>query len=173
MSEDEQIWHVDENDMPIGSISRSESRRLGARYRMVRIMIESKDGKEILLQKRLDSKKSFPGCWDTSAGGNVDYGESYDTAAKRELLEEVGLENVSLRPAIKFYAEATDQNGDRLNRFTQLYIVRVDRDTIFTPQATEVERVEWISKDDLAAYIKASSITDGLKQVYERHYQDI
>lgn len=90
MPDQEQIWHVDEHDNPIGPIGRDDSRRTGARYRIVRVSVEDING-NVLLQKRVDTKKTYPGCWDTSAGGNISYGESYDDAAARELSEEVGI----------------------------------------------------------------------------------
>lgn len=169
----ELIWHVDKNDEPIGSIDRDESRKTGARYRIVRVMVESLDGSYVLLQKRLMTKKSFPGYWDTSAGGNIDYGESYEQAAKRELAEEIGLRDVTLIPVLKFYAEAVDQAGDKLNRFTQLYTVKVQTNTHFIAQPSEVERVEWVKKSKLENVLANGDITDGLKQVIERYYTSV
>jgi isopentenyldiphosphate isomerase len=168
---DELIWHVDENDKPIGSISRDESRRIGARYRMVRIMVESDDGSAILLQKRLKTKKTYPGCWDTSAGGNIAYKESYDQAARRELLEEIGLENTRLEEVLHFYSEMVDPDGNKMNRFTKVYRATAGKDFLFTPQPSEVESVEWINREELPALVAKGNITDGLLQVYERWYQ--
>ena len=55
------------------------------------------------MQKRVLSKDENPGLWDSSAAGHVDSGESYDNAAKRELLEELGL-STSLYPLLKLNA---------------------------------------------------------------------
>jgi len=90
MPDQEQIWHVDENDKPIGPVGRDDSRKLGLRYRLVRISVEDRQG-NILIQKRTATKKTYPNCWDTSAGGNIDYPESYEQAALRELSEEIGI----------------------------------------------------------------------------------
>ena len=38
------------------------------------------------------SKNWCPGYWDVAFGGCVDYGESYDECASRELKEESGLD---------------------------------------------------------------------------------
>ncbi len=48
-------------------------------------------GMEFLLQKRADSKDSFPGCWDAASTGHIDAGEDPISAAIRELGEEVGI----------------------------------------------------------------------------------
>lgn len=47
---------------------------------------------EMLIQKRSESKRLFPGCWDISAGGGVASGESSRIAAERETKEELGLD---------------------------------------------------------------------------------
>ena len=56
---------------------------------------------EMLIQKRQDSKHSWPGMWDVSVGGGVLAGETPCEAAEREVREEIGLEIdfSPLRPA--------------------------------------------------------------------------
>jgi isopentenyldiphosphate isomerase len=44
------------------------------------------------LQKRSSRKRIQPGKWDSSVGGHVDPGESYEQAAERELAEELGVQ---------------------------------------------------------------------------------
>lgn len=166
----ELIWHVDEHDNPIGPIDRDESRRTGARYRMARVMVESEDGELVLLQKRVMTKKSFPGCWDTSAGGNIDYGESYEAAATRELAEEIGVDATQLTHLGTFYAEATDQNGAQLRRFTAVYKTTQPTDIAITPQNTEVEEVVWVPVSELPELAQSGKVTDGLRRVIERYY---
>lgn len=54
------------------------------------------DGMEFLLQKRADSKDSFPGCYDAASTGHIDVGEDAISAAIRELKEEV---HIRARPS--------------------------------------------------------------------------
>ena len=52
----------------------------------------------LLLQKRRMDKDIQPGKWDTAVGGHLDAGESFESAALRELAEELGVtEKVTLR----------------------------------------------------------------------------
>lgn len=166
----EQIWHVDENDTPIGSIGRDESRRTGERYRIVRVSVEGDNG-NVLLQRRLETKKSFPGCWDTSAGGNIAYGESYEDAAMRELREETGIDSANLTEVAYFYSEATDPSDGSLNRFTKVYRVLLPKTVKLTPQPEEVAELVWVTRAELSKIVAEGKITDGLKQTYERYYK--
>ncbi len=167
---DEQIWHVDENDNPIGAIGRDESRASGARYRIARVSVEDEDS-NILLQKRLDTKRSYPGCWDTSAGGNIAYGESYEAAAKRELREEAGIEAKDLEEVAYFYSEGVDPNGGNLNRFTKVYRMLAPKSIQPKPQPDEVAGFSWVTPKELEDIVAEGKITDGLKQAYKYYYK--
>lgn len=109
--EENLIQIVDEHDNPVGQASKAEMWRDGLWHRVVRIMAVRKDG-AILLQKRAPTKQPFPNCWDNSAAGHVDAGEDYLAAAKRELMEELGLQNVSLEE-VGAYTSTNHLNGAR------------------------------------------------------------
>jgi isopentenyldiphosphate isomerase len=47
---------------------------------------------ELYLQKRPEWKDIQPGKWDTAVGGHIDLGESVDIALRREVSEEIGIE---------------------------------------------------------------------------------
>ena len=46
---------------------------------------------EMLIQKRKEDKKDWPGCWDITSGGGVRAGETSYEGAVREISEELGL----------------------------------------------------------------------------------
>lgn len=64
-------------------------------HRAVHIIVVNDNG-DIFLQKRSANKDIQPGKWDTSVGGHLNVGESYERAAKREANEELGIRNISL-----------------------------------------------------------------------------
>lgn len=170
MTPEEILQVVDENDQPIGGATRKELKRTGLRYRIVRISVEDSDG-NVVVQKRVASKDTYPNCWDNSAAGHVDEGEEYIDAAKRELFEEIGLRNVQLEEIAYYYAETVAPTGHILNRFTKLYKTIVDHDTDFVAQPEEVSEITWMSKSDIAALVSdGTHVTDGLTQVHERYY---
>jgi isopentenyldiphosphate isomerase len=70
---------------------KSEAHKNGWFHATVHIWLFTLD-KKILLQKRALTKKVFPGLWDISVAGHIGAGESILSSAKREVLEEIGLE---------------------------------------------------------------------------------
>ncbi|MFV0416621.1 MAG: 16S rRNA (adenine(1518)-N(6)/adenine(1519)-N(6))-dimethyltransferase RsmA [Chthoniobacterales bacterium] len=106
---------VNERDEVVGTAGRSQVHAEGLRHRAVHILIENGRG-EFFLQKRTPWKDINPGVWDSSAAGHVSTGEDYDTAAVRELEEELGVKNSELKKIGKLQpCEATG------NEFVQVY----------------------------------------------------
>ena len=73
------------------SAMKSEAHKNGWFHGTVHVWVFTADHK-IVLQKRALTKKVLPGLWDISAAGHIGAGESVISAAKREVLEELGLE---------------------------------------------------------------------------------
>ena len=88
---------IDEHDNVIGQASREEAHKKSMLHRIVDIFIFNSKG-ELLLQKRSEKKDTNPGLWTFSAGGHVEYGETYLEAANKELEEE--LAGVGVHPRI-------------------------------------------------------------------------
>jgi isopentenyl-diphosphate delta-isomerase len=109
---------VDGNDHVIGQEKRGIVHAQGLIHRAIHILIFNQVG-EVFLQRRSPQKDTFPNCWDSSCSGHVDSGESYDTAAIRELGEELGITNLPanfLQPLFKM--EASPETGQE---FIQVY----------------------------------------------------
>ena len=101
MSE-EQVVIVDEENQVTGSAPRSVMRRDGLCHRATFIFVFDSEG-YLYIQKRTLTKDVYPGYFDLAAGGVVAEGEDYDTAAARELSEELGISDVPLSPRFHFY----------------------------------------------------------------------
>jgi 8-oxo-dGTP pyrophosphatase MutT (NUDIX family)/uncharacterized protein YqgV (UPF0045/DUF77 family) len=86
----EMVEHVDARDRVISVVTRTHMRAENLRHRSVAIIVTTPDGR-LLVHRRADHKDVYPGWWDLAAGGVVAAGESYATAAARELAEELGI----------------------------------------------------------------------------------
>ncbi len=81
---------VNEQGEVIGKAPRSECHGNPALvHRAVHVLVFNKKG-ELLLQLRSKDKDIQPGKWDTSVGGHLGVGESYQQAALREFARNWG-----------------------------------------------------------------------------------
>lgn len=101
---DERVCIVDATNVVIGSATRREMRAGNLVHRATYVLVFNRRG-EIFVQKRTLTKDVFPGYYDVAAGGVVLADEDYDTAARRELAEELGIQNVPLAECFEFFYE--------------------------------------------------------------------
>lgn len=131
---------VDQNDNVIGSEERAIVYEKGLIHRLIRIFLINDKG-QVLLQWRSKNEDTFPETWDQSTGGHVDAGENYETAAYRELEEELGVKDVELEQVDKFYTSG--EYGDKkINRFNVVFKAIYNTNN-FILQEDEVEVVKW------------------------------
>ena len=89
---DEFIDILTAEGLPTGNTAlKSEAHKKGWFHATAHIWFFTTDH-QILLQKRALTKKVFPGIWDISVAGHIGAGEKILQGAKREILEEIGLE---------------------------------------------------------------------------------
>ena len=89
--QDELLEVYDQQERKLGLRTRGEIHRDASLiHRAVHVMVTNSGG-EVFLQKRSMAKMIQPGKWDTSVGGHVDPGETYEAAAVREMEEELGI----------------------------------------------------------------------------------
>lgn len=89
--EEEMLPIVDDIGVVIDCAPRSECHKgPGRLHPVVHLHVFSSDGM-IYLQKRADTKKVYPGRWDTAIGGHIDLGEELMAALRREAFEELGI----------------------------------------------------------------------------------
>lgn len=138
---------VDALDHVVGVEARSLVHRQGLLHRAVHIFVFNADG-ELYLQRRSMSKDTAPGKWVSSCSGHVDSGEDYDTAAYRELGEEIGLyDPVDMQRVFK--ESACRPTG---NEFVWVYHCRSEGP--FTLDPEEVSDGQWIDPAALNRWIQ-------------------
>lgn len=96
---------VDEKDSIIGTATRREvHKNKKLIHRSVGVAVFD-DGGRIFLQKRSGGKDTEPLKWTISCSGHVISGDTYEKTARRELMEELGM-NLEITPIVKFICKA-------------------------------------------------------------------
>ena len=116
------------------------------RHRAVHILIFNSKG-EVFLQKRSEWKDRHPLLWDSSAAGHVETGEDYDTAASRELEEELGITTPLERLA---KLPASDLTGQEF-----IWVYRGQWDKAIRFDRAEIEAGESFPPQTVTAWIEA------------------
>ena len=150
---------VDLDDKTIDARPRPEIRRRGLTYRVTYILVFNKAG-EVLIQKRTDSKDWCPGRYDLAAGGIIQFDESYELSARRELQEELGVTpNLSAEFDL-FYDDLVAPIKNR--NWGRVYSCR--HEGPFKLQPEEVAEVRFATVDEALA-LPRDSVTPDTRQV--------
>ena len=138
---DEYIDVVNEKDEVVGSELKSSKKDKNFISRTVAIFVYDND-KKFLICKRGPHKKNDPNLYDVSAYGNVMAGESCEQAARRELLEEVGID-CSLDFLDKYYREI-DSNGKKVSKiFCSIFLGRSDQKPKLNHELSGFKRLDF------------------------------
>ena len=132
---------VDYNDNVLYQCTRKEMRAKVLCHRAVFIAVINSTG-ELLIHQRSAMKDLWPSYWDIAVGGVVAAGESYDSAALRELDEEVGVTGV---PFIELGMGTYTDN--MVSLVGKCFMVTYDGPLIL--RDGEVVATEWVSQSDL------------------------
>jgi isopentenyldiphosphate isomerase len=123
--------HVDLDDRVIGRVRRGEAHHdPNLIHRSIQVLVFTSAGR-ILLQRRAATKDLFPGYLCASASGHVIAGDGYAETARRELIEELGVE-----PTIQ-YLDKVVVRSEMETEITALFIARCDGPFTFSPTETD------------------------------------
>ncbi len=137
------ITVVDDSDTVIGCMQLPEALAKGLNRRISAVVIINEAGR-ILLQKRASGILS-PNTFDFSAGGHVNEGDDYLSAAYTELSEELGIKDAVL--------ELVTPPFRILDMFISVYKAFVLNDISIIVDPEEVSGVLWVSFEELNSMI--------------------
>jgi isopentenyl-diphosphate Delta-isomerase len=130
---------------------------------------------EVLVQKRAHVKRTWPGCYDISAAGHIDVGESPLDAVLREAQEEISL--IIDPNQLKFFgvyrADMVAENGDIENEFQWLFLLELPGHTDFDLQEAELASLDWLPLDAFIANCTGTDYVPHGKLYYETVIQAI
>ena len=128
---------------------------------VVHVAVFNTKGDKMLIQKRLATKHPWPDRWDFSCGGSIIAGETSRQGAHRELLEEIGIDYNfdNLRPLFTYNFP---------NGFNDFYAIQLDVDpATLKLQETEVECVQWATKEEIFEKIDNDEFIPFLKSLFD------
>lgn len=103
----------------------------------------------MLIQHRQPFKSGWSDLWDITVGGSAVSGDTSQTAAEREVLEEIGykLDLSNIRPSFTINFK---------NGFNDIYLVEreIEIDTLKL-QYEEVKEVKWATADEIKSMIES------------------
>lgn len=159
-SPEELVDIVDKNDIVVGQstkgIVNSDPSLL---HREITVLIIDKKGR-VLVQQRSKFKKNMPLAWTLSVAGYVPSGMSYEEAAHKELVEELGFDTkiVAYNKDIYYQPMETQIVTSFVGVFPENTSILINKD--------EVESFRFISKDDLNIMQETEEFeTDSLKDI--------
>ena len=135
--------------------SKSEIHRKGLFHSTVHVWIFTDEG-NILIQKRSKKKELNPGVWDVSVAGHIKFNENIKKAAKRETLEETGI-NINTKDLLKIgvYRSINIHPTAIDKEFFHTYILKIDKNSIdLDYKNNEVDDLKFISIEEMESLIK-------------------
>ena len=137
---------VDEDDRPSGKCTKVDKYANGFITRNVAVFIIDHEGK-IIVTKRAENKRMFPGRYDVSACGNVVSRETYEGAAIREAKEELGIEGMELDFLGKIFNEFSAGHL-KLRYFTGIFIGHYSGEIKLNNEISELKKLSVAEIED-------------------------
>ncbi len=162
---EERVLIVDEKNEPLGFIARTLMRKQGLIHRASYVLVRNRAG-ELFIQKRTNTKDVFPGFWDIAAGGVVQFGESYEESAQRELKEELGIEVSNMSYLFDHYY--TSQETRVWGR-----VFTCTHEGPFFLQAEEIAYGRFIALRDIVQLHEKEPITPDGMEIFDRFMKSL
>lgn len=140
------IDRVDGLDSPVGRVARGQALCSGANFRTVHVFVLDAGGR-LMIQRLAESRERYPGRWGSSVAAYLHAGEGYREAARRRLLEELGL-----RLALDRVGKL-QMHDERSLKFVELYTARDGEPSIREPE--HIAELEYRSLAELDRSVSA------------------
>jgi len=147
----EGLMLVDENDNEIGYEEKEKTHRGDlSLHRAFSVLIFNSKG-QMLIQKRSNKKKTWPGFWANACCSSPKKGEETVDAAKRRMEEELGF-NCDLKFLFKFWYKVKYDEEWGENEIDWVFEGHYDGD--IKPDKNEIEEFKFIDIEELKEDVK-------------------
>ena len=147
---------VNADGVPVGSVTVDEAHRAPGRlHRAFSVFLRDPYGR-VLLQQRAAAKTRFPLRWANTCCGHPQPGEDIAVAARRRLLEEIGVGDVELAEVGRYSYYAEDPATGRVEyEYDHVLMGDVPAGHPLLPDPDEVTDTRWVAVAELRRAIAA------------------
>ncbi len=154
---------IDKSGKIIGKAAREECHRdKSLAHCTVHVLVFNSKG-ELFLQKRSMDKDIQPGKWDTSVGGHVNLGETFDQAVKREIREELGV-NVPVEHIYDYWMYSEIET-----EYVHTYVCTYDGDIKIDTK--EISEGRFWTKTEIESKMGSGIFTPNFEHEYQKYIQ--
>ena len=146
----EKVILVDKNDNELGTMEKQEAHVKGLLHRAFSVFIFN-DKNELLLQRRAVNKYHSGGLWTNTCCSHPRQNEKTEDAAKRRLLEEMGMRS-TLKKQFDFVYKAKLDNNLYEHEFDHVFFGFTNDLPIINPE--EVEEYTYKTLEDIGNEMK-------------------
>ena len=129
-------------------------------HAVARVHVGNRQGL-LLLQHRSSSKDIQPGKWDPSVGGHLQPGEDPETAARREIFEELGVRPDTLHFCHRFLWKSPVET-EWVTTFSTLH------DGPFSPDPSEISELRFWTPAEIASTPGSGHFTPAFEDEFAR-----
>lgn len=133
---------VDDKNNPVGTADKDTVHTKDTPLHRAFSLFVLNSKNQVLLTKRANSKKTFPGVWTNTVCGHPAPEESIIAAATRRLRDELGIEDVVIAEVAPYRYRIADVNGIVENEICPICVGQHDGDPV--PNPNEVEDFRWM-----------------------------
>lgn len=157
---------VDNEDNELGTMEKMEVHKKGLLHRAISVFITTSSG-EWIMQRRAMDKYHSKGLWTNTCCSHPYPGETNIDAAKRRLMEEMGLQS-KIKEAFSFIYKETLDSGLIEHEYDHVFIGVTDNEPVIN--TNEVLEWEKINYHQLHSDVQHNpeSYTYWFKKIYEK-----
>ena len=161
---DEYFDIVDEHGQVIGQASRAACHGdPDLIHRTVHVLVVDRNDR-IFLQKRSPQKDIQPCKWDTSVGGHLDLGETYDQAALRELEAELGVTGLTPQYLYSYRWHSAIETEE-----VRTYLIAWNHESAFTLQSEEITEGRFWTFEEIREHMGQGILTPSFEEEFVRY----
>lgn len=167
-SDADELILVDSHDREVGYLNKAHCHDGdGVLHRAFSLFVLDRDGR-ILLQRRADDKRLWPGYWSNACCSHPRRGEEAAEAVERRASEELGIGIYSLEYLFKFEYHAYFGTNGAEHELCYVFVARTDEDP--RPNRNEIDTWEWYTPAQLDGMLASSpeACTPWLRMEWER-----